>query len=234
VRIEKESHIKRERVIRSMGLFDWFKKDKKERSGLRKAFEEKRESERTVTIQKSESLPAMEHVYTPTVEHPLLSIQDKMTKLEEIYRSLNEKVDKKLATKEDVTEMRGMLSESLEKSESIMGGINDLDKKIVLFEGRKSELTRKIDTSNYELTQDLGELKQVERTLKLLEADKKVLGVLDSGELSTIELSEKVGYSRQYLWGRLKQMENNGLVKSFKTGRQTKYALTEKNVPGQA
>lgn len=205
-----------------MGLIDWFKGIKKseKKSELKKSFEK---SERTLTIQKSEDLNPPPEIYSPTVEHPLLTIQDRISKLEEIYRSMNEKIDKKLATKEDSESIRLLVGQNLDKSEQIMGNLDNLDKKLVLLEGTKGELTRKIDTSTYELTQDLGKLQQVERSIKLLEADKRILEALGRDELSTIELSAKVGYTRQYLWGRLKQMQDDGLVTSFKTGRQTKY-----------
>jgi len=136
---------------------------------------------------------------------------------------ISEKIDKKVATREDTDELKVLVGQTLDKSNDIIGNITNLDRKLALLDGKKEELTRKIDTSTYELTQDLSNLQNVERSIKLLEADKKILEVLGDKELSTIELSEKLSYTRQYLWGRLKQMQADGLVTSFKSGRQTKY-----------
>lgn len=235
-----------------MGLLDFFRKkekekseNKKKKSDFRKAMEDQK-SERTVSIQKSESLNIpKEEIYSPTFEHPLLTMQDKLVRIEELYRSLNERVEKQLATKEDVRvlaskedvrvlankedlkDIEEKISESLEKSESIIGGLDNLERKIGLLEQKKQDLSERIDSTTYELTKDLGELEEVEKTINLLEADKKILDILKSKKLSTIELSEELGYTRQYLWGRLKRMQDQDLVESFKEGRQTKYRTKE-------
>ena len=215
-----------------MGLREWLKKKfgkrKSEKSELRKAFEKKRKSERTVTLRKSESLPMPEQVvYSPAVEHPLLTIQDKISRLEEIYKGLSERIERRVATKEDVKEVKELIKEGLEKEENILVGINKLDDRMEQLERKKRELTQKVSTKSQELAEDVKQLEKVERELLLLETDKKILETLSREPLSTIELSEKLGYTRQYLWSRLKEMEKHGLIKKRREGRKTKYFLDE-------
>jgi biotin operon repressor len=156
-------------------------------------------------------------VYAPTVEHPLLSIQDKMSKLEEIYRRLEEKV----ATRQDIAELRELMREGVSKEDSIIRGIEGIDRKIMELHQRKEVLAKKIDVSGEELV-------KVEKELEVLEADKKIINLLSEGDYSTIEIAAKIGYTRQYIWGRLRAMEEGGKVQSLKVGRQTKYKLLSK------
>lgn len=173
--------------------------------------------------EKSESLYPPDTM-TPPVEHPLLTIQDKVSRLEEIYRHLDEKVEL-LATKEDAAEIKEMVSEGLVRGDDLIGMVSGIEERIRSLQEQKRELTHKIDASTMELTQNIGEVNRVERELELLRIDKKIVDSLKDEEMSTIELSKRLGYTRQHLWGRLKQLQEEGLVKSFKVGRQTKYRL---------
>jgi uncharacterized membrane protein len=207
-----------------MGLIEWIGKRVKRKE------KKKQKSERTKTVTKSESLGLEgEKVYSPSIEHPLLTIQDRIARLEEIYRSLNEKIEHKVATREDVEKVRVIVENNSIKEDAILGRVKDLKGELARLEEKKRELTRKVDVSTEELTQNLRELKSVEESIDLLETDKKVLDALKERDSSTIELSESLGYTRQYLWGRLKHLQTAGLVESKKVGRQTKYSVTDNN-----
>lgn len=202
-----------------MGLLDWFRRIRK---GRVETVEEPKGRESYGPNVKSESL--QDSMLVPPMEHPLLTIQDKISKLEEIYRRLDEKVER-LATKEDADEIKDMLSESLERGGDLAAVVSRIEERVEFLQEQKRELTRKIDMSTTELTQNLDRLGRVERELELLKIDRDILESLREREMSTIELSQKLGYTRQHLWGRLKRLQKNGMVECFKEGRQTKYRL---------
>jgi len=206
-----------------MGLLDWFRRIKK---GRVETIEKIGKSESSGLNSKSES--SQESMLVPPVEHPLLTIQDKISKLEEIYRRLDEKVDQ-LATREDAEEIKDMLSESLERGGDLAAVVSRIEERVEFLQEQKRELTRKIDVSTVELTQNLERLSRVEKELELLKIDQDILNSLKEQEMSTIELSKKLGYTRQHLWGRLKRLQEAGIVESFKEGRQTKYRVLKED-----
>lgn len=167
-------------------------------------------------------------LYSPTVEHPLLTIQDRISKLEEIYKSLNDRIiliDGKMATKNDISDLKAIMQEDLIREEDILAGIDNLSNKLDSLRKVRAELIRQVDASQDELTRKQELLKSVNQKIELIECDEKIINSLREGDASTIELAEKLGLTRQYIWGRLKELEAGGYVKSAKSGRKTKYHL---------
>jgi len=56
---------------------------------------------------------------------------------------------------------------------------------------------------------------------------KQLLDTLRKNPSSTIELTTKLGFTRQYIWERLKTLQTAGLVTKVKKGRQTKYSVSK-------
>ncbi|MCD6523023.1 MAG: winged helix-turn-helix transcriptional regulator [Candidatus Diapherotrites archaeon] len=226
-----------------MGFLSWLLKKKRseEKKNEEEPLKHRKEEEIQVNKKKElisgikeqtialESLNAPEQrVYSPAVEHPLLTIQDRISKLEELYRSINEKLDvigEDMAKKHDLEDIKALINEDIVKEDRILSGIVDINDRIRELEERKAELTRQIDNTTRQLTQDITELTHVEQTIELLEADKKILDALAKEELSTLELVDRVGYTRQYIWERLKALQEAGYVRSIKKGRRTKYQI---------
>lgn len=221
-----------------MGLLDFlFKKSKKkgdkmelESSELKKSLGERYEqdsgSEKTVILEKMVSEEPK--VYSPAVEHPLLTIQDRISKLEEIYKSLNDKIvviDGKVATKQDIDDLKAMVHEDLARGGDILAGIEGLGDRLESLRKVRSELTRQVDASRDELTRKVDTLDQIDKEIELLECDQKIIESLKQGDKSTIELSKELGLTRQYIWGRMKALQAGKYVKSVKKGRKTKYKL---------
>ncbi len=225
-----------------MGVLDFILK-KKKKTNKKQAVEDAK-LEQTISNtyqQKNSSKDALmmesiaveqPQVYSPSVEHPLLTIQDRMTKLEEIYKSLNDRIiiiDGKVATKQDVDDLKSMLHEDLMQGDRMLSGIENLGNRLDSLRKVRDELTRQVDTSKDELTRKETVLDQVKTEIELMECDEKILEALSKGDASTIELSEKLDLTRQYIWGRLKELQSADYVKSVKSGRQTKYHLLKKN-----
>ena len=226
-----------------MGFLSWLLKKKRseEKKNEEEPLKHRKEEEIQVNKKKElisgikeqtialESLNAPEQrVYSPAVEHPLLTIQDRISKLGELYRSINEKLDvigEDMAKKHDLEDIKALINEDIVKEDRILSGIVDINDRIRELEERKAELTRQIDNTTRQLTQDITELTHVEQTIELLEADKKILDALAKEELSTLELVDRVGYTRQYIWERLKALQEAGYVRSIKKGRRTKYQI---------
>ncbi|MBN3037319.1 MAG: winged helix-turn-helix transcriptional regulator [Candidatus Diapherotrites archaeon] len=172
-----------------------------------------------------------EQVYSPTVEHPLLTIQDRISKLEETYRSMSHKIDNidvKVATKYDIDELKAIMSEEVMKDDKILDSVTSIDQKIDLLGELKRQLTRQIGQTTNELTHELTQLTHVETGLELLAAHKQLIDALEAEPLSTIELTKRIGFTRQYLWERIKELKDAGYVRSIKQGRQTKYKLVSR------
>jgi biotin operon repressor len=214
-----------------MGFADWIVRKltkRKPRAGgaessqLKKALESRyteEEGRSTVTLTKMDT--PSHQMFTPAVEHPLLTIQDRISKLEETYRSLSERlmsVDVKVATKHDIEDVKHLLNTGLKNDDRVLGGIDDLSASIDKLKQEREHLTKSIETSSKQLA-------QVDQTLQQLECDEKITNALASGDMSTIELAEKLGFTRQYVWERMKSLTTAGKVSSVKRGRQTKYAL---------
>lgn len=208
-----------------MGILNWlFGRRRKKKKKLVKIVKPKEgnlkevsagESERLVVLTSAAALDVPQKTYSPTVEHPLLSIQDRISKLEELYRGLNLKV----ATKQDASDIKNMLEFNTAKVEGVAGKVKSMDEKLDSLQERKRQLTR-------QLTHQQEELEEVEEEIGLLDADKKILGLLSEGEVSTMEIADKLSFTRQYVWARMKELTNSGKVTSVKRGRQTKYSLT--------
>lgn len=186
-------------------------------------------------VQRSMTLESFEQpapkVYSPSIEHPLLTIQDKLAGLEESYRRIYEKVesiDERVATGQDMEEIRALLHEGLVKEEEIIHGIDGINAKMNSYEEQKVTLEQRIEASTDQLTQDINRLGEIHDKIELLDADKKIMEYLTTTEYSTIELSEKLDLSRQYVWERLKELASAGFVDSKKVGRQTKYFILRK------
>ena len=166
-----------------------------------------------------------QRIISPTVEHPLLSIQDKLSKVEELTRIINERLinlDTKVATKEEIKELGKTVKD---EGDRIVGTI---DERLTGLYEKKAELTRQLDMSTHQFTNQLTHLTQIEGNIQLLEADKKILRSLKDKAKSTLELSKDVKFSRQYLWNRLKELEDEGYVEKIKSGRRIKYKTTPK------
>ena len=221
-----------------MGLFDFLKaKDKKQKqkpepveSELKKAL-----SERTEQRNSAENTVMMEtleveapKVYSPAVDHPLLTIQDRISKLEEIYRTMSDRIvimDGKVATKQDIDDLKAMVHEDLARGGDILTGIDNLGGQLGELKKARAELTRQVDTSKEQLTRQVDTLEKIDQKIELLECDQRIIEALREGGMSTIGLASKIGLTRQYIWGRLKALQKAGYVKSVKTGRKTKYQL---------
>ncbi len=224
-----------------MGFAQWLKrklsgKKPKESSQLRRTLEAKYAIEQgmaeaegrtqTITMPKTE-IPAQQ-IMTPNVEHPLLTIQDRMVRLEEIYRGLNDKImviDGKVATKHDIEDVKGLIGDDLDKGERVLAGIDNISLDILALRAEKEDLSHTIATSSRDIETRKKRLTKVEEQIGLMECDDKILDALGSSDLSTIELAEKLGFTRQYVWERLKELSKVNKVKSVKKGRQTKYVL---------
>ncbi|RLG69010.1 MAG: hypothetical protein DRO11_08325 [Methanobacteriota archaeon] len=220
-----------------MGFASWLKKKllrKKtqrlpEPSQLKRAMETKYSTEhgaKTVTLSKMET--PSQQVVSPAVEHPLLTIQDRMSRLEEIYRSMNDKMtvlDGKVATKRDIEDVKSLIGDDLDKGDQVLHGIDALSLDIISLRAEKDTLNQTIEMSAREIEEKRKRLTTVESQIERMECDDKIIQALEGGDMSTIELAEKLGFTRQYVWERLKELSSSGAVKSIKKGRQTKYVL---------
>jgi DNA-binding transcriptional ArsR family regulator len=216
-----------------MGILDWLTKKVSisqtpadlEPSEMKKTFSKRERQEMAlegaISLEKLESPKTK--VLSPPVEHPLLTIQDRISKLEDIYRQLNEKiasVDQKMATRHDIDDVKVLINEDLAKGNKILHGIDSIDSKVDILRKAREELTHDITTSRRKLT-------RVDASLTLLESHQKILAELRSKSQSTVELHRKLGFTRQYLWNRLKELENAGIVEKFRDSRQTKYRVLQ-------
>ena len=219
-----------------MGLLDFLKKKRKkeppenDESELKKALSSKYEQD--AGDQKTLALERMvieePRVYSPTVEHPLMTIQDRLARIEESYRSLNDRIviiDGKVATKQDIDDLKAMVHEDLSKGDRILGEIDNLGDRMTGLRHAKDELTRQVDETKRKVTRQVETLKQIDEEIELVECDQKIVDALKEGDKSTIDLAKDIGLTRQYIWGRLKELQANGYVKSIKKGRQTRYHL---------
>ncbi|MCK4327211.1 MAG: winged helix-turn-helix transcriptional regulator [Candidatus Diapherotrites archaeon] len=221
-----------------MGMFDFLRKKSKktkakptlEESELKKTLSKRHEQKNTpeaTMLMESMEVQAP-RVYSPAVEHPLLTIQDRISKLEEIYKSMNDRViviDGKVATKQDIDDLKAMVHEDISKGDRVLVGIDGLGDKLEDLRATRGELTRQVDTSRHELTRQVKALDEIDEKIDLLECDEKIINALGESELSTIGLAEEIGLTRQYIWGRLKALQAAGYVESVKSGRKTKYRL---------
>jgi uncharacterized membrane protein len=220
-----------------MGFLDFVFKKKKEKTAperpeLKKAMPEKYEqsdgARKMVSLAKmSTEEPKM---YSQAFEHPLLTIQDRISKLEETYRSMNDKlgvINAKVATKDDVNELRGMVKDDIATGDKILDRVEGIDSRLSGLRKARDELTRQVDVSAKRLTQHSETLRKVDEEITLLECDQRIIDSLRNGDRSTIELSSQIGLTRQYIWGRLGELAKAGYVKSVKSGRQTKYHLVK-------
>ena len=160
--------------------------------------------------------------------HPLLTIQEKITQLEEMYKGIDDKLvllDGKVATKRDVSDIKGLFREDLEKEDRILEGVASLHGKLKFLDTRRRDLIRQVDKTTRQLTRQQDELTKVDEARSLLNIDQKMLNLLETKDYSTIELGKELGLSRQYLWQRLKSLEDAGHVRSVKKGRKTQYSL---------
>lgn len=218
-----------------MGLLSWLLKKKKKPIKFKEKGEKELKEEniiysgikeQTISLNKLET--PEQQVFSPPVEHPLLTIQDRISKLEALYRSINEKlsfINENMAKKGDIDEIKAIMNEDIVKEDKILSGIKGINEQLKTLERRRIELTRQVDDTTRQLTQNIAELTHIERTIELLEADKKIIDALSHEELSTLELVKRVGYTRQYIWERLKALQSAGYVKSIRYGRRTKYCL---------
>ena len=220
-----------------MGLFDFLhtKKKPKKKAKLEDSELKKELSTRHEQKNNHESAMLMEEigvqsprVYSPTVEHPLLTIQDRMSKLEEIYKSINDRIilmDGKIATKQDIDDLKAMVHEDISKGDRVLIGIENLGGKIENLKKARDDLTRQVDASKEELTRKVEAIDAIDEKIEMLECDEKIVEALRGKEMSTIGLAEEIGLTRQYIWGRLKELQKAGYVESVKTGRKTNYRL---------
>lgn len=220
----------------NMGLLDFLKKKRKakppenDESELKKALSEKYEQEdgERKTLMLGNMSIEEPKVYSPTVEHPLLTIQDRLARIEETYRALNERIiiiDGKVATKQDIDDLKAMVHEDLSQGDRILGEITDLGGRLTGLRKTKEELTRQVDESTRKVTRNVEVIKKIDEEIELLECDQKIVDSLKERDKSTIELAKDIGLTRQYIWGRLKELQQGGYVKSVKKGRQTRYQL---------
>ncbi len=169
-------------------------------------------------------------MYSPAVEHPLLTIQDRISKLEDIYRSLNGKLSEmntKIATKQDIKEVKALVSQDILNGEQVIAGIDSLGSRLEKLRTAREVLTRQVDETTRQLTRKAETLSKVDKEISLLECDQNILNALGGGDKSTIELAKELSLTRQYIWGRLKELQAAGYVKSIKKGRKTKYHLVK-------
>lgn len=169
-------------------------------------------------------------VYSPAVEHPLLTIQDRISKLEDIYRSLDDKlviIDGKVATKQDVEGIKAMVHDDLVKGDMVLKGIDGLEERLDGLRKVRAELTRQVDETTRQLTRKAETLDKVDGEIELLECDQRIMDALKSSDKSTIELAKELALTRQYIWGRLKELQALGYVELIKRGRKTKYHLVK-------
>ena len=225
-----------------MGIFDvLFKKKRVKREGgpvessqLKKklARDYATEDSGRKTLVYENMLSEEPKVYSPAVEHPLLTIQDRISKLEDIYRSLNDKlavIDGKVATKTDVGEIKALVHDDLLKGDMVLMGIDRLGDRLESLRKVRNELTRQVDETTRQLTRKEELLESVGSEIELLECDQNILNALKTADKSTIELAKELSLTRQYIWGRLRELQLLGYVSSVKKGRKTKYRL-EKTV----
>jgi len=227
--------------IPHMGLLGFlFKKNKKkegekeaERSELKKAFVKGyavEDSGRKAVLLEN-MLSEEPKLYSPAVEHPLLTIQDRISKLEDIYRSLNDLlvvIDGKVATKQDIESIKALVHDDLQKGDLMLMGIGQLGERLDSLRKVRNELTRQVDETTRQLTRKAETLEKIDGEIELLECDQKIIAALEGEDKSTIELAKDLSLTRQYIWGRLKELQALGYVNPIKRGRKTKYHLEKK------
>lgn len=201
------------------------KKDKEELEGEPNREERSFQRLNTVSIQKESE---DEKVYSPSVQHPILSIQESISRLEELYRRIEDNtriIEENMATQKDAKEIKSSLDEERDYEKELGEKIDNLGKKIETLKRERDEITEEIEESKSKMTRKMGELTKVDKKIELLEADRRIIKALSESSMSTIELSEDLDYTRQYIWERLKELKENEIVKSEKKGRKTKYSL---------
>jgi len=221
-----------------MGLFSWLKKKPKtpqamvvlESSKLKEELadrdEEKKLKQAAVSLERLEQ-PRTE-ILMPAVEHPLLSIQDRISKIEELYRRIDGKLDQldtKVATKEQVEEVKSLIHEDMAKGDQVLANLSDLEGKIGHLRLARAQIKRKVASTQDQLTHELTHLGSVNSKLTLLESHKKILNVISKHSLGAAEVAQKLGYTRQYVWNRLKELEEQKVVGHKKDGRQVTYFI---------
>jgi biotin operon repressor len=145
-----------------------------------------------------------------------------------VYRGINEKIidlDRKVATKRDIEDVKELIHDDLDKGSQVIQGIDNLSLDILALRAEKETLDHTIEMSAREIEEKRKRLNTVKSQIERMECDDKIIQALKLGGMSTIELAEKLGFTRQYVWERLKELSNSGAVKSIKKGRQTKYTL---------
>ncbi len=158
----------------------------------------------------------------------LLSVYEKLAKLEEITRIIDERImilDAKVATKDSIKEISDILLRISDKNENIFMKIDSINDKLSYLRELRNDIDYKIETTKKEINALENVKNKVDMELELLEAHKKIIDALSQNPSSTIDLAKKLGYTRQYVWERLQELKRVGYVDVKKEGRKTVYYL---------
>ncbi len=164
-----------------------------------------------------------------------IAMYEKIVKIEEISRILEEKLDiieKMMATKEDSRRIVEILNKSNEKQGNIDEKLSEIKEMIANLRKLKAEFTGQLTETTRQLTQLTEAKAEIDKNIELLEAHKKILEALKLGPKSSIDLARELGYTRQYIWERLQELKTSGYVNSRKEGRKTVYFLVDPHTPG--
>ncbi len=158
----------------------------------------------------------------------IIGVYEKLAKIEEILRIIDERLlllDGKVATREDSRAIMDILSENSKNQDKFLSKLDEINLKLDVL----SKVREKIDESIEKTEKHLDELKETEKKVRvqmeLLETHKRIIEKLSERPMSTIELANSLGYTRQYVWERLQELKSAGYVDSRKEGRKTLYYI---------
>ena len=159
-----------------------------------------------------------------------IPLYEKLAKIEEILRVVDDRLvilDAKVATRDDTRELKGILLDSNNKSDSISQKIDNIQERLSFLLRKKDELD-KLEQQGEKIMKIAEKRKKiVENEIKLIESHYNIIDKLKSGPKTTKELALLLNFTRQYIWERIKELEEIGLVKQKKKGRKTYYYVAE-------
>ncbi len=161
-----------------------------------------------------------------------LALYDKIVRIEEISRIIEEKLDlieKTMSTREDSRQIIDILRSGAQTQSNINNRLEDIDEKIESLRKLRSQFTGQLTETTRQLTELTKEKTIIDRNLRLLEAHKRILESLKAARKSSTDLSKELGYSRQYIWERLQELKASGYVNSTRVGRKTVYFINMGN-----